>query len=166
MSSHTRTGPTGTTRWTSGTGHKFTARHVGKGIYEGYAVGADGAWSGAAEAAGYITLDGTVQTIEFKVEGNHRPTMWEFIHTDGTNPSAANYNLYVDYHTRGTYMWHELYGHAVDESTHLVPFGETYERLTSTYRIQLQGTAGHFIYITPRMQLMALDQTKRKESNP
>lgn len=162
MSSHIRTGPTAYSRWLSGTGHKFQTRHVGKGIYEGYATGQDGAWDGTATEAGYITLDGTIQDIQFKVEGNHRIVMFEFYHTDGTNPSAANYNIYIEYMTRGDYMWHELYAHAVDEVNHLVPFGETYERLTSTYRIRLQGTDGHFIYVTPRMQMIKTDAFQRK----
>ena len=166
MSSHGLTGKYNYTRWISGTGHHFRIRQVGKSIYEGRAVGQDGAWDGTAGHAGYITLDGTIQHIQFKIEGNHRLTMWEFFHTDATNPSAMNYNVYIEYMTKGDYQWHELYSNAVDEATHLVGFGETYERLTGTYRIQLQGAVGHLIYVTPRVQFMKLDASKRKDGNP
>ena len=139
---------------------------MGKGIYEGYAVGDNGAWDGDTGQPGYLQLDGTQQVVMFKVEGNHRPVLWEFYHTDGTNPSTANYNLSIEYRVKGSLMWQELYAHAVDDVNHLVPFGETYERLSSEYRILLQGTDDHFIYVTPRVQALKLDATGLKGRNP
>ena len=153
-------------RWLSANGYNFLTRFVGKGVYEGYAVGGQAVWDGDNGQPGYLELDGTQQTIMFKVEGNHRPVMWEFYHTDGTNPSTANYNVSIGYREKGHLMWGGLYAHAVDEVNHLVPFGETYERLSSEYRIQLQGTDGHRVYITPRIQALKQDASRLKDRNP
>jgi len=165
MSNIGRTGEQQLTKLISPDGHHFTARLLGQGVYELNAVAGDARWGGTA-GPGYFELDGTQQVLSFKVPDNHRPTMWEFYHTDGTNPSAANYNLYIEYQTMGDQMWHELYGQAVDTVTRIIGFGETYERLPGHYRVRLEGTAGHRIYVTPRLQMLKLRRFELKTGNP
>lgn len=155
------------TRWTSANGYPFETRFVGKGIYEGYAVGGTGSWDGATASPGYFTLDGTLQDIVFKVEENHRLVYWEFYHTDAAgNPSAANYNLDIEYQVKGSLQWSRVYDAVPGEANHNAEFGETFERLQSQYRIRLQGTDGHFIYVTPRIQTLKVDAFRGKKGNP
>lgn len=167
MSSIEYSGDQQHTKWGSANSYPFYARLVGKGIYEGNAVGGDGAWDGADGAPGYFTLDGTLQDLLFKVEENHRLVFWEFRHTDAAgNPSAANYNLDVEYQTKGTLLWSRIYDAVPGVVNHHAEFGETFERLQGQYRIRLQGTAGHFIYITPRIQTLKVNAFKGKRNNP
>ena len=54
---------------------------------------------------------------------------------------------------------------AVNTVTHVARFGETYERLTSDYRIGIQATNGHDIYVTVRMQAIKKDRTLKWRDN-
>ena len=134
--------------WTSRT-YPFKAQHVGKSVYKGRAIAETGSWEGQAQQTGYITLDGTLQTLQWKVGGQHRPVRLVLMQTDsGYNPSAANYNM--DYYYRDTAlgiadasMWEEIDSQVPGTATYTGYYGETYERQTSEYRLTLQGTSGN-----------------------
>lgn len=167
MASVSKSGDMDYTLWPSTTGHPFNVRFVGKGIYEGRAEYGQGSWGGTDYGGpGHIDADGTVQNVMFKVEGNHRPVRFEFYHTDGTNPSVANYNLTIEYRSKGTHQWHQLDAAVPNVITYHAEFGETWERLSSDYRITLQATNGHDIYIVPRMQVLKQDRVKLIRRNP
>jgi hypothetical protein len=132
---------------------------VGKNVYCGRATAGIGSWEGQAEEPGYITMDGTLQEIYFKVEGPHRPVRIVLHHEDGSgNDSSAVYNLNYDYYDVDIGKWTEVVDHAVDEPGFSEGLGETWERLSSEYRITLQGTNGHIIWVSPYFQLLRMDE--------
>ena len=145
--------------WTSRT-YPFKPQLVGKRIWKGRATAETGLWEGQAEQNGYITLDGTLQTLQWKVEGNHRPVRLVLMQTDsGYNPSAANYNMDYYYREsavgdRDVNMWEEIDSQVPGTPTYSGYYGETYERQTSEYRLTLQGTSGNLIWVTPYNQYL------------
>ena len=144
-------------RWDSRT-YPFSTQHVGKRVYKGKALAEEGSWEGQGGATGYITMDGQLQTLQWKVEGNHRPVRLVLLQADsGFQLSAANYNM--DYYYRDTSlgisdatMWELIDSQVPGTATYTGRYGETYERQTSEYRLTLQGTTGNIIWVSPYMQ--------------
>ena len=162
MASVYRQGRFNTSEWTSRT-YPFKVQLVGKRVFKGRALAGDRSWEGQGGQTGYITMDGTLQTLQFKVEGNHRPVRFVMYHTDGNfAPNSSNYNLDIYYYetaigapgTGGNELsrWERIGGGVVGAASHTEYAGETYERQTSEYRITFQGTSGHILFVAPYMQ--------------
>jgi hypothetical protein len=149
--------------------YPFQVQHVGKRVYKGRGIAGHSNWEGQAEQTGYITMTGDLQSVQFKVEGNHRPVRWVFVHADGNfAPNSSNYNLDIFYRETAVGAsgaggnpltnWERIGGNVVSTPTYTEVFGERYERQTNEYRVTFQGTAGHILWLTPYMQYLDPDK--------
>ena len=141
----------------------FKLEYVGTGVYEGTPKEGHGKWE---SIAGKVALDGTLQDIYFKVPFNHRPVRVLLYHIDaGANPSAAAYSWGLDYMGRDSYggvtVWHEYNSGIANAVTEMAEFGETWETIMNHYRLRLQGTSGHYIFPTLRVQKIKEDPRSR-----
>jgi len=147
----------------SSEGYPFHTESCGKLIFMGRGLAGEGSWEGQAGEPGYITMDGCLQTLQWKVPFRHRPVRLVLQHEDGSgNPSAAAYNVSYGYYDIAIGEWVGEYSHAVDESAHVVLFGEAYERQGCHWKLEIQGTSGHVLKVTPYNQYIDGDQFRGK----
>ena len=135
-------------------------------VYFGRAMAGTGSWEGTANEPGYITLDGDLQTLEWKVQPQHRPVRLVMYHEDsGGTPSVANVDVNYYYREKGVNKWGLVGGGVMNTITYNEFFGETYERQGGEYRLTLQGTDTHLIWVTPYNQyLQAFEHTGRRQT--
>ena len=142
--------------WEStGAGYPFQVRQAGRMVYYGRAMAGTGSWEGQAGEPGYITMNGLLQTLEWNVGLPHRPVRLLLYHEDaGGNPSNANYNIDYYYRDKSTNRYIRIGGGVSSLTTYIERFGETNEVSDVWYRLTIQGTNGHVIYVTPYNQYL------------
>lgn len=141
--------------WTSFIGYSFHPQQAGRMVYSGRALAGDGSWEGQAGEPGYLTMNGLLQTLEWKVPVGHRPVRLVIYHEDGSgNPSNANYNIDYYYLDKGYNKWTRIGGGVSSLSTFIERFGETNEVADVIYRLTVQGTNGHIIWVVPYNQYL------------
>lgn len=144
--------------WPSHT-YPFEAQQAGRMVYFGRAPAQVGSWEGTSPEIGYITLDGTLQTLDWKIPAQHRPVRLIVYHEDAVgNPSATN--LSIDYYYREYAMgkWIRIGGGVSGAATYEELFGETHESRDVMYRLTLQGTDTHLVWVTPYNQYLQANQ--------
>ena len=142
--------------------YPFEVQQAGRMVYLGRARGGHGSWEGTGQV-GYITLNGDLQTLEWKVPAQHRPVRLIVYHEDaGGVPSAANVNVDYYYFDKGMNKWVLFGGGISTEATYNEGFGETHERQDVHYRLTLQGPNGHIIWVTPYNQYLQGEQFRTR----
>ena len=139
--------------------------YIGVNVYEGTPKKGHGQWE---SAAGKVALDGSLQTIWFKVPFSHRPVRLLLYHIDDqAEPSPAALSYWLDYEGKDSYsavaVWHSYTDGVSTSVSHLEEFGETWETLPGQYRLMLQGTSGHFVFPTLRVQKLKGDTARTQE---
>ena len=151
-------------RWDSRE-YPFTTEFVGKNVLKGRGIAGHGSWEGQAEETGYKTLDGTLQSMYWKVPGQHRPVSIKVHHLDSSFAgSAANLLWWYWYRDDSLSInqafggWELLDAWVQSQASETRYFGERYERPTGEYRLQMTGTNGHIVYIAPVNQMLSFNE--------
>ena len=135
--------------------YPFEAQQAGRMVYYGRAPSGVGSWEGTSPEVGYITLDGFLQTLDWKVPVGHRPVRLVLYHEDAAgNPSVANVNVDYYYRDKRHQRFNRIGGAVMATATYNEYFGVTYESADVHYRLTLQGTEGHVIYVVPYYQYL------------
>ena len=141
-------------KWESRT-YPFEAQQAGRMVYYGRAPAGVGDWDGTSPEVGYVTLDGLLQTLDWKVPVGHRPVRLMIYHEDaGGIPSAANVTVDYYYRDRGDLKFHRIGGGVSGAPTWSEAYGETHENADVHYRLTLQGPDGHLIWVVPYYQYL------------
>ena len=148
--------------------YPFRPKNVGRNIYQGVAYQGEGNWAsatGTPGSIGYITLDGTLQTLSWRMPVQHRPVRLMLYHEDAAgNPSAANLNVDYDFKDKGfDDQWIDVAAGVMATATGAYLLGETYELPDGMYRLQLQGTATHIVYVSPYYQYLQERQARSRQ---
>ncbi len=149
-----------THEWPSyGGGYPFQVNQAGRGVYFGRPMAGIGSWEGQSGEPGYITMNGNLQTMEWQVQFQHRPVRLILYHEDGSGtPSNVNYNIDYYYREYSSTRWIRIGGGVSAQSTFIERFGETNEVRDVMYRLTIQGTNGHVVYVTPYNQYLQAAQ--------
>ena len=146
-------------RWPGSNGYGFQPLQAGRMVYLGRAMAGDGEWEGSGGEVGYITLDGDLQTLMWKVPVQHRPVRLVLYHEDAAgNGSVANVNVDYFFRDKGVLKWTRIGGGVMNTITYQEPFGETWEHQDGEYMLTLQGTDTHLMWVTPYYQYLQAAQ--------